>query len=69
MAHAQDAVFPSTFPSRTLQIVVPYTPGTGADILSRILGPRLAERWKTSVVFQTTVGQESLRLQRPKYWP
>jgi tripartite-type tricarboxylate transporter receptor subunit TctC len=36
--------------------VVPYTPGTGADILSRILGPRLAERWKVGVVTDNRPG-------------
>ena len=37
-ASAQD------YPSRTVHLIVPYTPGTGADILARVLGPRLAER-------------------------
>jgi len=45
-----------TFPSRTVQIVVPYTPGTGADILARILGPKLAERWNTGVVTDNRAG-------------
>ncbi len=44
------------YPSRTVTIVVPYTPGTGADILSRILGPRLAERWKVGVVTDNRAG-------------
>ena len=51
-AHAQEAAFPA----RTVQIVVPYTPGTGADILARILGPRLAERWKTGVITDNRPG-------------
>ena len=46
----------SDWPSRTIQIVVPYTPGTGADILSRILGPKLAERWKVAVVTDNRAG-------------
>src|SRR5712691_11063603 len=46
----------SAWPSRTIQIVVPYTPGTGADILSRILGPKLAERWKVGVVTDNRAG-------------
>ena len=54
--HAQETAFPLTFPSRTVQIVVPYTPGTGADILARILGPRLAERWKTAVITDNRAG-------------
>jgi len=44
------------YPSRTVQIVVPYTPGTGADILARILGPKLAERWKVGVVTDNRPG-------------
>src|ERR1700716_2392715 len=50
---AQDA---GVWPARTIQIVVPYTPGTGADILARILGPKLAERWKIAVVTDNRAG-------------
>jgi len=46
----------SAWPTRTVQVVVPYTPGTGADILSRILGPLLAERWKVGVVVDNRAG-------------
>lgn len=52
VAQAQD----NTFPSRTVQIVVPYTPGTGADILARTVGPRLAERWKIPVITDNRPG-------------
>src|SRR5687768_12131664 len=44
------------FPNRAVHIVVPYTPGTGADILARLLGPRLAERWKVAVVTDNKPG-------------
>src|SRR5688500_2505649 len=44
------------FPSRTVHFVVPYTPGTGADILARLLGARLAERWKVGVVTENKPG-------------
>jgi tripartite-type tricarboxylate transporter receptor subunit TctC len=44
------------FPARPVHIVVPYTPGTGADILARLLGPRLAERWKVAVVTDNKPG-------------
>jgi tripartite-type tricarboxylate transporter receptor subunit TctC len=44
------------YPSRTVTIVVPYTPGTGADILSRLIGPRLADRWKVAVVTDNRAG-------------
>jgi tripartite-type tricarboxylate transporter receptor subunit TctC len=35
---------------------VPYTPGTGADILARLLGPRLGERWKVAVITENKAG-------------
>jgi tripartite-type tricarboxylate transporter receptor subunit TctC len=44
------------WPSRTIQIVVPYTPGTGADILARVLGPKLTERWRVGVVTDNRAG-------------
>jgi tripartite-type tricarboxylate transporter receptor subunit TctC len=50
---AQDV---AVWPARTVQIVVPYTPGTGADILARILGPKLADRWKVGVVTDNRAG-------------
>lgn len=53
VAVAQDA---GAYPNRTVQLIVPYTPGTGADILSRILGPKLADRWKVGVVTDNRAG-------------
>ena len=44
------------YPSRPIHIVVPYTPGTGADILSRVLGPKIAERWNAAVVTDNRPG-------------
>ena len=49
-AHAQD------YPRRAVHFVVPYTPGTGADILSRLIGPKLGERWKIAVVTENKAG-------------
>lgn len=49
---AQDAAYPT----RTVQFVVAYTPGTGADILARSFGPKLAERWKVGVVTENRPG-------------
>ena len=46
----------SAWPQRNVQIVVPFTPGTGADILARALGPRLAERWRVGVVTDNRAG-------------
>ena len=47
---------PVAYPQRNVQVVVPYTPGTGADIVARTLGPRLAERWKVGVITDNRPG-------------
>ena len=44
------------YPSRPIHLIVPYTPGTGADILSRVLGPKISERWKVAVVTDNRPG-------------
>jgi len=50
-ASAQDS-----YPSRPIHIVVPYTPATGADILARVLGPKLADRAGVAVVVDNKPG-------------
>lgn len=52
-ASAQE-VYPVS--GRVIRFVVPYSPGTGADILSRLVGPKLAERWKVAVVTDNRPG-------------
>src|SRR5215213_2646392 len=44
------------FPQRNVQLVIPYTPGTGADIAARALSGKLAERWKVGVVTDNRPG-------------
>ena len=47
---------PLAYPQRNVLMIVPYSPGTGADIAARALGPRLAERLKFSVVIDNRTG-------------
>jgi tripartite-type tricarboxylate transporter receptor subunit TctC len=56
MLSVHGALAQEAWPARNVQFLVPYTPGTGADILARILGPRLAERWKVGVVTENRAG-------------
>jgi tripartite-type tricarboxylate transporter receptor subunit TctC len=44
------------WPTRPVTLVVPYTPGTGIDIIARTLGPRLAERLGQNFVVDNKPG-------------
>jgi len=46
----------AAFPSRTVTLVVPFSAGTGIDILARAIGPKLSERWKQPVVVENKPG-------------
>lgn len=39
-----------------LRLIVPFTPGTGIDLIARTVGPKLAERLKRPVVVDNRVG-------------
>ena len=45
-----------TYPSRPISIIVPYSPGTGIDILGRVIAQKLAERWNASAVVDNKPG-------------
>ncbi len=48
--HAQD------FPNRAVRMIVPFTPGGGTDIVSRIVGQRLSEIWGKPVLVENRPG-------------
>jgi tripartite-type tricarboxylate transporter receptor subunit TctC len=50
LAQAQD------YPTRPITIIVPYTPGGSTEILARIIGQKLEERVKKSVVIENKPG-------------
>jgi tripartite-type tricarboxylate transporter receptor subunit TctC len=41
---------------RTIFIIVPFTPGTGIDVLARIVGEELRQRWNQPVVIENKPG-------------
>jgi tripartite-type tricarboxylate transporter receptor subunit TctC len=45
-----------SYPSRPVTLVVPYTPGTGIDIIARTVAPRLTQRWKEPVIVDNKPG-------------
>jgi tripartite-type tricarboxylate transporter receptor subunit TctC len=48
--------YAQSFPSRPVTLVVPFSTGTGIDILARAIGPRLSERWNQPVVVENKPG-------------
>lgn len=45
-----------SFPSKPVKIIVPFSPGTAADIVARRLGTRLGEMWGQGVVVENLAG-------------
>jgi len=45
-----------TYPNKPIKLIVPFTPGTGIDILARTLGQRMGEDWKIAVVIENRPG-------------
>ncbi len=46
----------SAYPSRAITLIVPYSTGTTADTLARLLGARLTERWGVATVVDNRAG-------------
>ena len=55
---AQPAV--DKYPTKTVKMVVPLTPGSGADIAGRLVSKSLAELWKQPVIIENRPGAGGL---------
>ena len=53
--HSQDAS-PSSFPSRTVKLVVPAAGGSTTDTLARIMADQLARTWGKPVIVENISG-------------
>jgi tripartite-type tricarboxylate transporter receptor subunit TctC len=51
IVHAQEA-----YPSRRVNMIVPFPPGGGADLLARVLAKRLTEIWGQPVIVENKPG-------------
>ncbi|MBR1145668.1 tripartite tricarboxylate transporter substrate binding protein [Bradyrhizobium sp. AUGA SZCCT0431] len=44
------------FPSRPIRVVIPYSPGSVADVFARIIAQNMQEQWKGSIVVESKSG-------------
>lgn len=52
--------YAQTYPNRPVKLIVPLTPGSGVDIVARILAKNLSETWKQPVVVENRPGAGGL---------
>jgi tripartite-type tricarboxylate transporter receptor subunit TctC len=50
---------PDAFPSRPVKMIVPFPPGGPTDLMARVFGQKLSERWGQPVVIENRAGGNS----------
>lgn len=48
------------YPSRPVRAILPYSPGTTADLIARNLGPQLSEAWKVPFIVDNRAGASGI---------
>jgi len=59
-AAAPQALAQGAFPTRNVQLIVPYTAGGPADLLVRGLGQKLNETWGQQVIVENKPGANEI---------
>ena len=60
LALAVPAVQAQDYPTKPVRVVVPYPAGGGTDLVARLIVPRLAERWKQTVIIDNKGGASGI---------
>jgi tripartite-type tricarboxylate transporter receptor subunit TctC len=45
-----------TFPNRPVRVVIPYSPGSVADVFARIIAQNMAAQWNASIIVESKSG-------------
>ena len=56
LAHAQKGSAALVFPARPVRFIVPFPPGGGADVIGRVVGQKLSDKWGQQVVIDNRAG-------------
>ena len=56
-AYSQNA---ASYPSRPIRVIVPFAPGGGLDISTRLIGQKLTEKWGQNVVVDSRPGAATI---------
>ncbi|HEY2819099.1 MAG TPA: tripartite tricarboxylate transporter substrate binding protein [Casimicrobiaceae bacterium] len=54
--HLDRALAQSRYPDKPIKLIVPFTPGTGIDILARTIAQKVGDDWKIGVVVDNRPG-------------
>ena len=60
LALTASAAIAQPFPARSIRIIVPFGPGTGTDLLARVVGERVGEQLGVSMVIENREGAGGL---------
>lgn len=55
-APAQKTAAAEGYPARPIRMVIPFTAGSNSDMLARLIGPKLLDRWGQQVVIDNRPG-------------
>lgn len=56
VGHAQTIEGGREFPTKPVRVIVPFSPGGGADTLIRILAPALTDLWRQPIIIENKPG-------------
>jgi tripartite-type tricarboxylate transporter receptor subunit TctC len=59
-AGAQAVAQTASWPQRNVRFIIPFGPGSGADISARLLSPRLQQKWGQAVVVENRPGGDAM---------